>query len=595
MFHRRISEDDKRKWVNLPTFFIWLFAQQNQFVYNEFMPFDVFTLKYLIRELNESLSDGKIVKINQPESDELVLSVHTKGNTLRLSVSCSPNLPRINIVTAKSTNPLVAPSFCMSLRKHISSGIINGFSLLNNDRIICIDITAYGEMLDKNEYFLIFELMGRYSNIILTDSTKRIISCCKQMPFLDSSRQIMAGVLYEPPATNGKFSIFSDEISSIESKQIGDIKAYACEYLMGFSTQTLTEIIYRAESAQGNTNAKKFYNAVYAMNNTPIEPCFNDKDFFVFPYKSIDCQYTKADGISDAIEKSLLTREQSLRIKGKSKYVVSALKNALNRTEKKIALQTQKLFECQKADTYKLYGDLLLINSHQKVKNADKIIVNNVYDANSAEIEIPLDNTKNLTQNSQEYYKKYTKLKRTAQNVETMLDENKRLLASLQNVKRELDEARTEAEIDDIKTEAVLLGLTPKTNTVNKKQKTVSSPHRYSFDGFDIIVGKNNVQNDKLTFSDSKKSYTWLHVKNYHGSHVVIGSDAPSKEAIVFAAELAAYYSELKSDAKVTVDYTLVKHVKKNGALGNVTYTNYSSIQVTPSNHAELLVFNYQY
>lgn len=569
-----------------------LFAKIRCFVYNVSMPFDVFTLRYLIRELNESLRDGKIVKINQPESDELVFSIHVKGNNHKLSISCSPNLPRINLVTTKSVNPLAAPAFCMSLRKHISSGIINGFSLLNNDRIISIDITAYGEMLDKNEYSLIFELMGRYSNIILTDSTKRIISCCKQIPFFDSSRQIIPGVLYTLPESNGKTSIFSDDFSNIKYKQIGDIKSYASEYLMGFSTQTLMEFIYRSDSAPGNTDAEKFYNATTALIDVPIKPCFNEKDFFVFPYKSVDCQYTQADSISDAIEKSLLTREQSLRLKEKSKYVASALKNALSRTEKKIALQTQKLFECQKADVYKLYGDLLLINSYQKIKNTEKIVVNNVYDENNTEIEIPLDDTKTLTQNSQEYYKKYAKLKRTAQSVESMLDENNRLLNSLKNIKRELDEAQTEAEIDDIKTESVLLGLTPKTNTANKKQKTVSSPHRYSFNGVEIIVGKNNVQNDKLTFSDAKKNYTWLHVKNYHGSHVVIASDSPSKETIVFAAELAGYYSELKSDAKVPVDYTLVKFVKKNGALGNVTYTDYSSIQVTPSKHAERLVLD---
>jgi len=567
-----------------------LFAKKQHFVYNVFMPFDVFTIRYLIQELNESLRDGKIVKINQPESDELVLSIHAKGNNHKLSISCSPNLPRINLTSAKTTNPLAAPAFCMSLRKHLSSGVINNFSLLNNDRIVRIDITAYGEMLDKNEYSLIFELMGRYSNIILTDINMRIISCCKQIPFFDSSRQIIPNVVYTLPESNGKISIFSDSFADIKSKQIGDIKSYVNEYYMGFSTQTLTEFIYRSDSAAGNTEAERFYNAVNALSKAKVEPCFTEKDFFAFPYKSVNSKFIKAESLSDAIEKSLLTREQSLRLKDKSKYVASALKNALSRTEKKIALQTQKLFECQKADTYKLYGDLLLINSYQKVKNCNKITVNNVYDETNAEIEIPLDETKTLTQNSQDYYKKYAKLKRTAQSVETMLEENKRLLDSLNNVKRELDDAETEAEIEDVKTECILLGLAPKANTANKKQKAVSSPHRYSFDGVDIIVGKNNVQNDKLTFSDAKKNYTWLHVKNYHGSHVVIGHDSPSKEVIVFAAELAGFYSELKSDAKVTVDYTLVKYVKKNGALGNVTYTNYSSIQVTPSKHAERLI-----
>ena len=554
------------------------------------MPSDVITLAVLSSELDKDLKGARIDKIYQPEEDEITLSVYTTSGNKLLVISASPNLPRLHFTKAKKENPINAPTFCMLLRKHLTSSRIEKVELYGMDRNIRFTIKGKNEMADDTLFYLYVELMGRYSNIILANSDNKILDVLRRVP-LDAThtRKLLPTMTYSPAEQN-KISI----LDSINAKRVLDSTGRDFQEIMknlsGFSKETLSELLFLTENS--NSFSEDFLLAVndFIQNPSPIVTLSNDSpnDFFARAYTSNPKPFISAIKLSDAIDLCVSEKDKQNRIKSKSKRYLSLIKNAISRNEKKLGANLDKLIDCEKAEELKVKGEVLTAYLYLVQKGSSTICLPNFYDENCAEITITLDPTKTPSQNAQNYFRRYVKLKRTKDTVIKMVSENRETLNYLKSLLFDVENCTIESDLKDIEQNLISFGLIAKQRNQKVKLPKPGKPTKYIFNGIEIYVGRNNVQNDALTFDSALKSDTWFHVKNFHGSHVVVrsGKDLTS-EVIQFAGELAAFYSEAKQSSKVDVDYTKIKYVKRSPLkrLGLVVYTDFSTVCVTPNEH----------
>ena len=549
------------------------------------MPCDVFTLRSLSRELNETVSGAKIDKIYQPEKDEIVLSLR-KTSSFMLSISANPNFPRISVTTCKKENPVVAPAFCMHLRKYLSGARIESVSLLNNDRAISLNVSAKNELFDTEEFLLVAELTGRTSNIILVNRGK--ISDAIKHIGLDSSRQILPGIAYEPLSPN-KTGIFDKNIDLLFPDGVTEDSLLA--RTSGFSRQSARQIAREYLETCGEKTLGELISSYDALPPGPCVTLADGKpvDYFIKPYYEDEGRTMRVNSLSEAIDLMIGEKDRLQRIREKSRPLRSLVKNAVTRTEKKLNANRDKMSECLGAEKYRLYADLLISNIY-RVPKGSGVVLENFYD-DMKPVEIPLSPEYSVKQNIQNYYKKYNKLKRGEETVSKMISENEKDLDYFKEILREIDTCGSVTELADIEEEMNAAGLATRRNGA-KKAESKSRPIHYSFRGTDIYVGKNNYQNDRLTFKSAAPTDTWLHALKIHGSHVIIRSPSPDKDTLVFAAELAAYYSDGREDSKVSVDFTKVARVKRSPEKrpGLVNYTFQQTLAVVPSAHTDYIV-----
>ncbi len=570
------------------------------------MALDTLALECIKEELREKIIDGKVEKVYQPEKDEIMLSIRTFSNSYKLTLSASPVNPRIHFQTTPKENPKTPPMFCMLLRKHLTSGKIVDIRNVEGDRILIFDIESYNELGDLTVKHLIVEIMGRHSNIILTHSDLTIIDSIKHIDFTMSSvRQVLPGMKYEMAPPQDKVPILSKDIKDFSismPEQNMRIDKLLLSKIGGISPLTAREITYRTFGrADISTNEldslSDLTDTLKTFPKTNFKPCIITEresgrilDFSaidIMQYESLaDIKYY--DNMSELLEDFYKAKDSAERIKQKSADILKILSNNIAKISKKIAILNKTLLDAKDKEKHKKYGDLITANLF-KISTGDEFCyVTDYYSQNLDEIKIPLKPELSPSKNAQRYYKLYNKAKTAEVEAAIQLENAKNDLEYLESTLTLAENSQSEGDINAIRTELTDLGYIKARRTKKKQAEGTSKPHHFiSSDGFDIYVGKNNTQNDKLTLKFANSSDMWFHTKNIHGSHVLIklGTDKNIPDrTLLEAAGLAAYFSKARESSNVPVDYTIIKNVKKpNGAKpGMVIYDSYNTVYVNP-------------
>ncbi|MEE0752743.1 Rqc2 family fibronectin-binding protein [Frisingicoccus sp.] len=567
------------------------------------MAFDGIVISCLAWELNERLIDGRINKIYQPETDALVLTIKNNRHNYRLLLSASPSLPLAYITEDSGTNPMVAPNFCMLLRKHISGGRIAAITQPDMERILKFEIEHLNELGDLCTKFLIVELMGKHSNIIFCQPDGTIIDSIKHISLnVSSVREVLPGRSYFVPNTMHKLNPLTVDsetfMHTVLSKPLSTAKALYTS-LTGLSPLISEEICHRASidssmSTSGLSDAEKLHlfgtfrrlmEDIEDHRFTP-EIAYRGKEPVEFSAIGLscysDCRIQKFETISDVLRTYYAEKNAATRIRQKSHDLRHVVGTALDRTRKKYDLQIKQLKDTEKREKYKIYGEMIHTYGYGLDEGAKSLSCINYY--TDKEIVVPLDPQLTPQENSKKYFERYGKLKRTFEALTTLTEETHEELEHLDSVSTALDLAQTEGDLAQIKEELIQSGYIKRhTGGKNaKKQKLASPPlHYLSSDGYHMYVGKNNLQNEELTFKFASGGDWWFHAKGIPGSHVIVKSTGDELPDRTFeeASRLAAYYSKNRNSEKVEIDYIQRKHVKKPnaGKPGFVIYhTNYS-------------------
>lgn len=582
------------------------------------MAFDAVAVRALTGELHEKLINGRVDKIHQPEKDEITINIRTFTDNFKLVLSASSAHPRVHFTSAGKKNPQTAPMFCMLLRKHIGSGKITEIEQVGFERIIRFSIESYDELGDLTTKYLIIEIMGRHSNIILTSQDMKIIDCIKHIDFTVSSvRQLLPGLEYVSPPPQDKTDLADiSETADIDfSSPTQSADKAVMSQIAGIAPICAREIIYRAlgrtdvkcSSLTDSGKNKILYETVKLAKEVregTFSPCMIiDKasgkvmDFspiVITQYESM-AQIKEFEDINTLLDTFFMTRDMHERMRQKSADLVKLLSNNIERVSKKLVILNKTLSDSENKEQYKIYGDLLMANLYGIENGQAKAEVQNYFEPNAPMVKIPLDRQLTPSQNAQRYYKKYNKAKTAEVEAAKQIANAKNDLEYLESTLTAVETADTEADLNAIRAELIAEGyLNRKPSAKRQKQSAAKPMHFVSSDGFDIYVGKSNSQNDYLTLKFSNSSDLWFHTKNIHGSHTVIklglDKDVP-KSTIEEAAKIAAYYSKGRDSSQVPVDFTQIKNVKKpNGAKpGMVIYDHYNTIYVTPADPSELL------
>lgn len=570
------------------------------------MALDGITIANLAHEFHQTLLDGRIYKIAQPENDELLLTIKNNGGQQKLLISAGASLPLLYLTETNKQSPMTAPNFCMLLRKHIQNGRIISITQPGLERIVRFEIEHLNELGDLCKKTLVIEIMGKHSNIIFLDDQNRIIDSIKHISNAVSSvREVLPGRDYFIPETQDKHDPMCLTDASVFAEVIGQkpmplAKAIYTSYT-GISPVIAEEICYRAsvDSALpanvieqdtlvhvGNhflwlmedVRVHRFHPNIVSKDGVPIEFA----SVILQQYMDYDCH--EEASISKILENYYATKSVVTRIRQKSVDLRRIAQTALERNTKKYDLQLKQLRDTEKKDQYKVYGELINTYGYNLEPNCKSFEALNYY--TNETIKIPLDPMLSPSENAKKYFDKYNKLKRTDEALTTLIKETQDEIAHLESILTSMDIALQEADLVQIKEELTESGYMKRHGKPGaKKVKVTSKPFHYiSSDGYHIYVGKNNYQNEELTFKFATGNDWWFHAKGIPGSHVVLktngDTDLPDR-AFEEAGRLAAFYSKGRGQEKVEVDYTEKKNVKKPGG-GKpgfvVYYTNYSLV-----------------
>lgn len=545
------------------------------------MPIDVVTLKTICRELNKSLSGGKVEKIYQPEKDEVTFNIKSKGKLLQLVISANPTHPRIHLTTQKKENAFNAPAFCMLLRKYLGGAQIKQVDIFNNDRIVRMVFEGKNELKDSRTVYLIAELMGRYSNIILVSEDMTIIDAIKRI-HLDQSttRYILPGLQYVfQPQTRITFDK-EDELNKFFNETADLTPGVLLQNISGIGKETAAEVFSYDNKMDALKNfissdpSKDFYRPCLSYKNG------KPTDYFIYPYRSIQTEWKFFDTLNDALDEYYSLYDEEDRKKASSKTVETILKRLQTKTDRRIDDNLKRLKDWEKAESIRRKGEFITNYLYMIKPGNDKLTCTDYYE--DKEIVIPLDVNLSPAQNAQEYYKKYNKIKRAKDSANKQLAELYPQKDYLESIAVAISNCTLKNEFNEILTELNELGGYIQKKQTNKKEKP-SKPTHLVINGYDVYFGKNNVQNAQVTFSIGSSNDTWVHAQKHHGTHLIIRGH-PDDATLLRCAQIAAYYSDAKSSSKVEVDYTMRKFVKKiPGALpGLVTYTDYKTILCEP-------------
>ncbi|MFD3157414.1 NFACT family protein [Haloimpatiens sp. FM7330] len=571
------------------------------------MALDGVFLYSIINELKNTIIGCKVDKINQPEKDEILLNIRGNRCTNKLLISASSNYPRIQLTKISKQNPLKPPLFCMILRKYLNGSKIIDIRQLNCDRLLSIDFQTVDELGFDSIYSLIIEIMGRHSNItlirqrdnIIMDSVKHISSD------INTYRKLYPGIEYVFPPESHKLNPLDfnfDEFKSFISENSIDFSEICfAKIFTGISKQLSKELFYRSTNSKLDLscdNIKNLYDYLTEIfqcikTNKFNFVCYSDlnnyvKDFHCIELTILKDMFNKTvyDSPSYLIEHYYYQKDKNDRLKNRSADLQKLIHTNLDRCNKKVKILNKTLQKCKSKGEYKLFGELLTANIYNIKKGDTKTKVLNYYSSESEYITIKLDENKTPSENVQNYYKKYNKLKTSERMANIQLEITEKEISYLESVLTNIENAESYDEIDEIKKELIETGyLKFKKHSKGNKKKKSQPLHFISSDGSHIYVGKNNLQNDFLTLKFARKSDIWMHTKNIHGSHVIIKNDGNiSGKTLEEAASIAAYYSKAKNSTKVPIDYTEVKNVRKpSGAKpGMVIYYTNKTIYIDP-------------
>ena len=568
------------------------------------MALDGIVISNLVYELNNTLSNARISKIAQPETDELLFTCKGPNGNHRLAISASASLPFVYLTQENKPSPLQAPTFCMVLRKHIANGKILRVYQPGLERIIHFEVEHLNELGDLCKKTLIVELMGKHSNIIFCNEDGIIIDSIKRISSATSSvREVLPNREYFIPSTQGEKLnplLISKEnfINCIKEKPMSVTKAIYTSFT-GISPMIANEIVYRAgidgdisvsalDEAQLLHLANHFLWFIEDIQEHKYAPNIVRNGKEPIDYSSVALsmyahyESTSFETISEVLENYYAEKNVYSRIRQKSVDLRKIVATALERNVKKYDLQIKQQKDAEKKDKYKLYGELLQAYGYGIEPGAKFAEVENYYDNNSL-IKIPLDPDLSALDNSKKFFEKYGKLKRTSEALEGLIEETHSQIIHLESIQNALDIATSADDLIQIKDELAEYGFIKK-NRSAKKEKSKSKPFHYrSSSGYDIFVGKNNYQNDELSFKVATGNDWWFHAKGMPGSHVIVKSNNEELPDHVFeeAGRLAGYYSKGRDNEKIEIDYLQKKNLKKpsGSAPGFVVYyTNYSLV-----------------
>ena len=570
------------------------------------MAFDGVTIAGIVNELKEQIMGNRIYKIAQPEKDELILTIKGSCGQVRLLLSADASLPLIYMTDKNKTSPMTAPNFCMLLRKHLQNAKIVSVSQPGLERVVRFELEHLNELGDLCSKYLIIELMGKHSNIIFCDDQNKIIDSIKHISGMVSSvREVLPGREYFIPKTQDKAELLETKQSEIEvvlrTKNMPLYKAIYCGFT-GLSPCVAHELCYRAEvdsdkavSDLSAAELEQISDQLYALSEDIKSGRFapnvvyenkQPKEYATTRLTSYSDENTRRFAtVSELLEYYYAEKNMITRIRQRSVDLRRIVQTALERNVKKYDLQLKQLSDTEKREKYRIYGELLNTYGYSVEAGATSFEALNYYD--NQMITIPLDPTLSTGENAKKYFEKYQKLKRTYEALTTLTADTKDEIAHLSSISTSLDIALKEEDLVQIKEELIESGYIKRKGGLRGKQRrerVTSKPFHYvSSDGYHIYVGKNNYQNEELTFKFATGNDWWFHAKGIPGSHVVVKTNGEEMPDRVFeeAGKLAAHYSQARGQEKVEIDYTQKKNVKKpNGSKPGfvVYYTNYSLV-----------------
>lgn len=578
------------------------------------MALDGLVVHSLSHELHTKLVGGKVDKVHQPENDELVLYIRNNKESFKLVLSSSASNPRVYIANDyKKENPIKAPMFCMLFRKYIQGGIITEISQINFERIIKISVESFDELKEKTTKDIYIEIMGRHSNIILVQNSKIIDSIKRIPPSVSRVRQLLPNMTYElPPAQDKINPIKGTSIKSfinILREFDGPIYKGIYSKFLGISPSVAKEICHRANlnpNDNGNDKTRDELSVLYRIfsdlftniKKDEYNPCIviDENVDKVIDFSCINLSYLdgnkfiKNDSISQIIEDYYKTKDFKERVHQRTADLRKSISIKLERLYHKQKKIEKELRDADNADEFKVKGELLTSYIYMIQKGMESVEVANFYDPNYSNIRIALNKNLTPSENAQKYFKKYNKLKTAKIELTSQIAICNEEIEYLENIMLGIENCENLEELNDIKDELIKLGYAkaPFRYKAKKDIDPTTKPNQFtSSDGFKILVGKNNKQNDYLTLRIADPEDLWMHTKNIPGSHVIIkcaGKEVPDN-TLLEAATLAAYFSKARLSSQVPVDYTMKKHVKKPSGSkpGMVIYETNSTIYVTPT------------
>ena len=567
------------------------------------MPLDGSFIACLRHELKAAIG-CHIDKIHIPAKNEFVFAIRGKNFNKKLFISISPTSPHISFTNTVFENPENPPMFCMLLRKHLASGRILSADGIGAERLIIFKIQCTNEMGDRVENSLILEFLGQKTNLILADNSGRIIDSARRSDIESGARLIQPGALYTPPETGDRIDIISgnlalacDKILNLSTAKLSDA---ILQNIAGVSPLICREIAYcLTGDCDSPVLAVTKDNLFQKLNNLKAEIYSGGKPIVLFDQNGQPKDYSftdikqyenlfkinTAESFSALLEDFYGERDRLRRLEHNKSDLVKKIKNLITRNTRKLELRKGELLKSADRERLRIFGELIKANIYRIPKGATKAVVENYYDPDCKQVEIPLNSAISPANNATKYFKEYKKACTAEQTLGELIKECENELLYLDSVLFELQSADSSAELLEIRTELIEMGYIPR-NSGNKKAKITATPYEFSKNGFKILVGRNNLQNDKLTTKIASKNDLWFHTKSIHGSHVILFTEGkePDDETLLYAANLAAYFSKGGTSNQVPVDYTPVKYVKKpNGAKpGMVIYQTNKTIFANP-------------
>ena len=578
------------------------------------MAFDACMMRAILSEFNAEFPEGKIEKVLQPQNDEVDFVIHHGRCSRRLVFNVGPNAPRLQLSDIAKENPLKAPMFCMLLRKYFLGARIVSAEQLGFDRIAVFTVNCYDEMGFPTEKKVICEIMGKYANLIVTDGDYKILTALKVIDFAASTvRQVLPGIRYQIPAQQNKLSPLEidKEVFFAKLREFSPEKSaekFITSTYSGIATQIAHELVYRTTGECDvpviNIDANRFYEVFLAWQRLLLDGSYTptiaiDKTGKPIDYSYMDITYL-GDAVtvrhfprlSDLLDVYFAEKDRLEKIHQRGHDLVVLLNNATARTERKLSIQREALIESEKGEEHRRKADLIISNIYRLKRGMTLFETVDFYDEAAPVVTIELDSRLSPSDNAQRYYKLYNKAKVAKEVLTKQIAMWEEELVYLESVRAFLAKAETEQDLAEIRDELYSSGYSSRMKGYRPPKQIKSSPMKFTTSGgYQLLVGKNNVQNDRLTFKTAAKDDIWFHTKDIPGSHVIMltNGDEPSERDYTEAAAVAAYYSKATQDL-VAVDYTRVKNIKKpqGSKPGFVTYkTNYTAY-VRPMSREEI-------
>lgn len=574
------------------------------------MALDGIFLHHICHEIKSSVLGAKIDKIYQPNREELVFAIRTHDGVKKLLFSVRSNSPRVHFTQHAPENPQTPPMLCMLLRKKLTGARITDIKQESLERMMSLELNALNDIGDEVKLYIVVEIMGKYSNVILLDENKLIIDALKRVdPSMTTQRLILPGIPYEMPPKQDKLCLFDTTPEAITEciacgrsmplakalltyiQGVSPIVCRELEYMTGRGEELFSDCLslsnierlkfFLRELTETASSASGYPYMIYDQNKKPFDYSFMN----IGQYGSMST-VKKYDSFNEMLDSFYFERDSIERMRVKSQDLLKTLTNTYDRLCRKITAQQTELSHCADREELRRCGDLLQANLYRIEKGAESITVENFYDASMGNITIKLNPAISPAQNAQKYYKDYNKAKKAETVLKQQIEKAKYELEYIDTVFDCLSRATTETELAEIRTELSEQGYI-KLHGSGKKQHAALKPIGFtSPSGMKILVGRNNRQNDNLTLRQANKNDIWFHTKNIPGSHTVLVTDGltPEDTDILYAAQLAAYHSKAKNSSQVPVDYTLIRYVSKpQGAKpGMVIYINNKTLYVTP-------------